>query len=117
MLPKLVFAMLVMTVASGLLAVDEFNAAVITKVDGNKVTFYTIAKGGQKRDEITLPVAENATIATARFNKEEKKIEAGDPLKGGLKNDAFKNKKGTRARITTDHDNKKITEILTFRTS
>ena len=73
MFRKLVGAMFVMTVSLGLVAADEFMAA-ITKVEGNKVTFQKLKKGekGKKAskvgDAITLPLAENAKIVRGRHD-------------------------------------------------
>src|SRR5262249_24054345 len=87
--------------------------AIITKVDGGKVTFAENKGKGEKGPEKTLPVAEGVKVMKDKFNKDTKKLEAGDALEGGLKNEMFSKigEKGVGARIITDADNKKITEI------
>jgi hypothetical protein len=91
---------------------DEIRAT-ISKVDGNKVTFTENKGKGQKGDEQTLPLSENAKILSGKFDKETKKVEAGEPLADGVKNDKFTKigEKGLRALIITDADKKTITEI------
>jgi hypothetical protein len=112
MLRKLLGAGILVILCFGVAFADEIRAVII-KVDGNKVTF-TEAKGkGQKGPERTMPVADNVKIVKGRFNKDTKKIEAGEAIEGGLKNKLFTDigEKGVRGSIVTDDDNKKITEI------
>lgn len=110
MFRKLMCAVFVMTVSIGLVAADEFGA-VVKKVDGDKVTFYKVKKG-EKGEDTTLPAAKDVKVAKGKANKDTKKYEAGDAIEGGLKNDLFKSEKGVTVRITTDADNKNITQIL-----
>jgi hypothetical protein len=122
MVRKLFCSMIVMTIAIGFVAADEFQAT-ITKVEGDNVTFQKYKKAEKKGEkgekdgpEVTLPVKKDVTIAKAKFNKEDKKLEVGDKIEGGLKASEFAKigEKGVRAQITTDADNKKITQILVF---
>jgi len=133
MLRKLLCALVVMSVSIGFVTAEEFMAS-IKKVDGKKVTFSKVALGkgkdkGAKAEDVTLPVAKDAKITKAKFNKEEKKIEAGEAIEGGLKNEIFakigekKDDKagkkggfggGTFAQITTSEDGKTITAISVF---
>ena len=119
MFRKLVFSMVVMVVAIGFVAAEEFTAT-ITKVDGDKVTYQKYKKGekGKKGDKdgdpVTLTVAKDAKIAKGKFNFKDKKVEVGDAIEGGLKSDTFTKidaEKGLNARITTDDDKKTITAI------
>jgi hypothetical protein len=91
---------------------DEFRA-VVTKVEGNKVTFAETKGKGEKGTEQTLPLSDNAKIVTGKFDKETKKVESGEALADGLKNDKFTKigEKGLRALVITDADKKTITEI------
>jgi hypothetical protein len=91
---------------------DEIRA-IITKVNGDQVTFAESKGKGEKGPEKTMSAA-GAKVVTAKFNKETKKLEAGDPLEGGLKNEYFSNigEKGKFATIVTTGD--KITEIRVF---
>lgn len=110
MLRKVVAASLVLIVSVGFVLADEIRA-VITKVEGNKITFRELKGKGQKGDEQTLPVSSKVKVVKGKYNKETKSLEAGDELEGGLKHKMFSDisEKGVRATIiTTD---KKITEI------
>ncbi|MSU79019.1 MAG: hypothetical protein EXS16_13100 [Gemmataceae bacterium] len=117
MFRKLVCAMFVMTVSLGLLAAEEIRG-VVTKVDGDKVTVQKFKKGekgkqGEKDgDPIVITVAKDAKIAKAKFA--DKKLEAGEALADGLKNEIFTKigEKGVGVRITTDDTSKAATQIL-----
>jgi hypothetical protein len=118
----MVCAVFFMAVAIGLVAADEFGAQ-ITKIDGDKITFQKFKKGekgkkGEKDgDEVTLPLAKDAKIVKGKFDKDAKKLVAGDTIEGGLKADNFKideKKGGPFVFLTTDDDNKKITQVMTF---
>jgi hypothetical protein len=100
----------------GVAVADEFTA-VITKVNGNKVTFRRVSKEKkEKGEEQTLPAKDDVKVTAAKFNKETKKIEAGEELASGLKNEIFsKSEKGVFGRIVTSDDNKTITEISVFK--
>jgi len=120
MVRKLFCVMFVMTVAIGFAFADEFNAT-ITKVDGNKITYqkYKKKQKGEKvaekdGDPVTISVAKDAKIVKGKFNPDTKKQDPGDPIDGGLKNDQFSKitEKGVPARLTTDADNKTVTQIL-----
>jgi hypothetical protein len=111
MLQKVVLAGFALAVCVGLGLADEFRAT-ITKVDGDKVTFNASTKDKKEEDK-TLPVSDKVKIVNGKYNEETKKVEAGDPIEGGLKASVFTSigDKGVRATIVTDSDNKKITEI------
>ncbi len=107
-----VIALVAVVLVVGVCVADEYRA-VVTKVDGNKVTFAETKGKGEKGDEQTLPIAEDAKILHGKFDKGTKKIEAGEPLAEGLKNEKFTKigEKGLRAFIITDPEKKTITEI------
>jgi hypothetical protein len=111
MLRKFVCAAVITVVGLSFAMADEFQA-IISKVDGNKVTFKK-AKKGEVGDDMTLPVTADAKITKGKFNADTKKLEAGDAVADGLKNEMFTKTtdKGVRATITTDADNKNITAI------
>lgn len=119
MLRKMACALFVMTVGFAFVAAEEFSG-VVTKVEGDKVTVqkYKKREKGKKPETdgepVTLSVAKDAKISKAKFNKEDKKLEAGDAIEGGLKASVFAKigEKGVPVRITTDADNKAITQIL-----
>ncbi|HXG12633.1 MAG TPA: hypothetical protein VNK04_22945 [Gemmataceae bacterium] len=117
MFRKVVCGAVILVLCVGLTLADEFRA-VITKVEGDKVTFTKTkfdpeTKKLEKGQPTTLPVAANVKVVKAKFNPETKKFDAGDPIEGGLKNKMFTDiqEKGVPATIITDADNKKITEI------
>jgi hypothetical protein len=113
---KFLGAAVLVMVGIGLVSADEFRVR-IKKVDGDKLHVEKFAKDAKKDDkgeETTLTVASNVKVVRARFNKEEKKLEAGDPLPDGLKNEVFtSSKKGVTAFVTTGDDGK-VTEIRVF---
>ena len=112
---KIVGAVVVLALFCGIALAEEIRA-VITKVDGDKVTFFASKGKDDKGPEQTLPVANDAKIVKGKFNKDTKKVEVGEALKDGLKNEVFTKigDKGVRATVVTDADNKKITEIRVF---
>jgi hypothetical protein len=115
MLRKVVSAAVVLVLCVGFTLADEIRA-IITKVDGDKVTFAEFKGKGEKGESKTLPVDAKVKVVKGKFDKETKKMEAGDPIEGGLKNKMFTEigEKGVFATIITDKDNKKITEIRAF---
>jgi hypothetical protein len=115
MLRKVVGVAVVMALCVGFTLAEEIRA-VITKVDGDKVTFAESKGKGEKGPEKTLPVDASVKVVKAKFNRDTKKLEAGDPLEGGLKNELFKEigERGRFGTIVTDAENKKIVEIRVF---
>jgi hypothetical protein len=120
MLRKFVCAAVIMVIGLGVAVADEFQA-LITGVDGNKITYKKVLKKATKTEKAeyddakTLPAATNVKVSKGSFNKETKKVEAGDAIENGLKNEMFSKtkleEKGVNATITTDDDNKNITAI------
>jgi hypothetical protein len=104
--------MVVLGFVVGVAMADEIRAIII-KVDGDKVTFAENKGKGERGDEKTLPVSDKVKVVKGKFNPETKKLEAGDKIDNGLKNELFTKigDKGLRALIVTDKDNKRITEI------
>lgn len=95
----------------GIALADELRV-VITKVDGDKITAKEVQKKGKFGDEKTYTAAKDLKVVKGKFNKETKKLEAGDAVEGGLKADTFTKigEKGVGATITTDGD--KVTQII-----
>jgi hypothetical protein len=114
MLRKVVGAVVVLGLCLGIAMADEINA-IITKVDGTKVTFAENKGKGERGDEKTLPVTDKVKVVKGKRNKETKKVDAGDEIEKGLKDEIFSKdklgEKGIAAWIITDDSNKKITEI------
>lgn len=114
MLRKLIAASLVLVLSVGVVFAEEIRG-VITKVEGNKVTFAPVegrGKDAKKGPEKTMTVSKDVKVMRMKFNKETKKAELGDAIDGGLKHKMFSeiSEKGVRSTIVTDGDNK-ITEI------
>jgi hypothetical protein len=111
MLRKVIAASLVLALSAGVVFAEEFQA-LITKVEGNKVTFYKMEGKGKDAkktgDEMTLPVAKSVKVLRMK-----KKGEDPEVLDEGLKHEMLTKlpENGRRAQIVTDDDNKKITEI------
>ena len=119
MIRKCLFAFVLVAFSVGVLSAAELTG-VITKVDGNKITFKEGKKGEDKKFEFgaekTYTVAKDAKILKGGFGKGKGgKGKGGEatPLEGGLGNDVFKNigEKGLFARITTN-DSNQVTEIV-----
>jgi hypothetical protein len=114
MLRQIVGAAILFVLFIGITFADEFRA-VITKVEGDKVTFTEFKGKGQKGPEHTMPVADNLKVVKGRMNKETKKVEVGEEVKEGLKHSMFSDiERPIPSVIMTDGDNKKITEIRVF---
>jgi hypothetical protein len=115
MAKKFAFALFAMTVCIGIVAAEEYSA-LVTKIEGGKVSFYKTKKGKKDGDEIVLPTVDKVEVAKGKFNKDDKKFTAGDAIEDGLKNEKVFSKdaleKGVSVRIVTDDDGKKIKTIL-----
>ena len=61
-------------------------------------------KGKAEGDPVTLTAAKDCKVSKGKVNKDTKKVEAGDAIGGGLKNEMFSKigEKGISARITAD---------------
>jgi len=105
MLRKVVSIAVVCVLCVGVVLADPVSG-VITKVEGNKITFYKTTfnkdtKTVEKGAEQVLTVAADAKITKGTFNKDTKKIEAGEAIPDGLRNDVFSKigEKGVRATV------------------
>jgi hypothetical protein len=118
---KMVCATTAILLFGGMAIADTFTA-IITEVKDGNVTFYKAMFNKEEKkmekqgDKMTLPTAPDVKISKGKFDKDAKKFVAGDALEGGLKNTMFDkiSEKGIVASVTTDFDNKKITEINVF---
>ncbi len=119
MLRKVVGAAVLLALCGGIALAEEIRG-VITKVDGDKVTFAKTmfnkdTKKLEREKEQTLPVDEKVKVVKMKFNKDTKKSEPDGEVEKGLKNEMFSKdkigEKGVNATVVTDKDNKKITEI------
>src|SRR5258708_39556344 len=112
MLRRVVGAVIVLGLFIGVTMADEIRAIII-KVDGDKVTFAENKGKGERGEEKTLPVTDKGKVVKGKFDKETKKLEAGDVIENGLKNELFTKigEKGLGALSITDKDNKNIAEI------
>ena len=114
MLRRVASAAVLLLLCLGLAMAGEIRAF-ITKVEGNKVTFAENKGKGERGEERTLPVAKNVKVVKGVKNKETKKVEAGEDIEHGLKNEMFTKEKlgekGIGAVIVTNADDTRITEI------
>ena len=101
-------AMAVVMVACLSVALAEDFGGVIKKVDGDKVTV-TKVKKGEKGDDVVVTVTKDTKVTKGKYNKDDKKFEAGDALEGGVKNAAVK--EGVTVRVSTD-DSGKATSLM-----
>jgi hypothetical protein len=115
---KLSGAMLVMMLSIGFVCADDFGA-IITKVDGDKITFqkYKKAKPGEKAEKdgepVTVVVDKEVKIAKSKFDPD-KKMVVEEAVVGGLKSETFTKideKKGLAVRIKTKGDDS-VVEII-----
>ncbi len=105
---KVLLAAPIILVCFGVALGEEFRGT-IKKIDGDKITVLKGKKGDSK--EVVLTVVENVKVTKGKFNKETKKVEAGDAIENGLKNELF-SKGDQRVTIITNDDGK-VTEIRT----
>jgi hypothetical protein len=105
---KCAFAAAVLLASFGIALGEEVTVSIV-RVDRDLITFHRLNKG-KKGERERLPAAPGVIVAKMRFDKETKKIAAGDPIEGGLKNEIFS--KQIPARITISDDNKTITRVL-----
>jgi major membrane immunogen (membrane-anchored lipoprotein) len=117
MIRKLGCAMVVMTVAIGFALADDFTAQ-ITKIDGNKITYYKTKKGKKDGDAITMEFVKDGKVVKGKQDPDDKKKQIdGDAVDGGLKADVFSKASDdtpVTVRLFTDKDNKNIEKIRTF---
>ena len=98
----------------GVILADEFGAQ-ITKIEVKDGKTTISGKKGKKDDakEFSLSVAKDAKVFKGKFNKEDKKWEAGDAIADGLKDELFKDvsaEKPVGVFLTTEKD--AVTQIL-----
>lgn len=113
MIRKVVPALLVMLFCVGITMAEDIRA-IILKVDGKKITYAENKGKGEKGPEMTVEATDTVKVNKGKFNKDTKKLEAGDPVDGGLKADMFTKigEKGMPATITIE--DKKCTAIIVF---
>jgi hypothetical protein len=128
---KFLFAAVCTLTLVGYVVADEFSA-VITKVDGNNISYFKTkapegGKGGKggfgkaEKDgtEQKAVAAANVKVAKGMFDMESKSFKAGPDIEGGLKADMFKTidaEKGVNVTLTiadSGADKGKITSIVT----
>jgi hypothetical protein len=103
----------------GVAAADDFYAQ-ITKVEDGKITFLRREApkkaGGPahfRKQKEALPLARDAKVLKAKFNREKRRFDPGEELPGGLKNAWLRDieKPGVFCQIITDGENKTIKEV------
>jgi hypothetical protein len=117
MVSKLFCSMFVMVAVVAFVVADDFSG-VITKVDGDKITFQemTKAKKGAKAEKVgdpkTLTVTDKTKFAAKKFDPDTKKV-VEDDLKDGIKAEVFTKidtDKGVNATVTIEDG--KLTKVL-----
>lgn len=114
MLRKLACAIAVLALCISVATAEEIFGA-IRKVGDKEITVNKFKRGEKKGEEVTLKLADKVKVLNAKINKEDKKVEPGDELDGGLKNARFEKigKFGVMAQIITNDDGA-VTEIRVF---
>jgi hypothetical protein len=110
--PRFLGAVVVTLAAFGATPAEEIPVY-IHKIEGGRVTYTRSAKKGVVNEPMTLPVVANPRVTQAKFDPETKKILAGEPIDGGLRNEVFTNfpAKGLRAYLVIDEGNRSVVEI------
>ena len=89
MLRKVVSAAVIMVLCVGVTLAEEIRA-IITKVDGDKVTFAENKGKGEKGESKTLPVDAKVKVVKGKYDKDTMKTTALDEaIEGGLKHKMF----------------------------
>ena len=125
---KILAGLSVFLLACGSARADELHVGVVSKVDGDKVSFILFKdknpnkflQGGKQQlsgDPMVLTALSTVKVCKASFDPTALKpknaaVIVGDPITGGLKSDVFA-KGDARVRITVGSDNK-IVEVLVF---
>ncbi len=114
MLRRAVCALAVVAFSFGLVVAADFRG-VITKVseDGKTITVGTKFDRETKKlaEEKNYTLSATAKVVKGKFNKEEKKLEAGAEFKESLSDILKKSKRGLFAMITTN-DEGQVTQII-----
>jgi len=110
---KFVCASIFVLVAMSFVVAEEIRVT-ITKIEDGKTVHYT--KKGKKGDEPTkgtIALSPKAKVVMGTFNKDTKKVEAGEAIADGIKADVFKADKGVPALLVTEGEGDKavVTEI------
>jgi hypothetical protein len=109
---KFVCAAFVLLVGITFVVGGEF-AATITKIEDGKTVHFKKGKKGNVV-EGKLPLAASVKVVKGVFNKDTKKVDAGDAIADGVKSDTFtKAEKGVAVFLITEGegDAEKIVEI------
>ena len=119
---RFVCAAILTVAAVGVAFADEFSVQIV-KCDADKgcIEYKKVTgKGKDKKVDDTavkIDLAKNCKIVKASFDKDAMKLVDGDPIDKGLKDDVFKNEKGTFGIIVVADDGAdkgKVTKIRVF---
>jgi hypothetical protein len=115
MLRHAVCAAVVLAFSFGSARADEFFG-LIKKIEEGKISVTKLKKGEKPGEPVSMKLAKKVKVVNGKFNKDTFKVEAGDELDKGLKNERFKEigKRGVPAVIVTNADNE-VTEIRVLR--
>jgi poly(3-hydroxybutyrate) depolymerase len=113
---KFLIAAVCTIAVAGFALADEFSV-VITKIDGNKVSYFKADKGQKLADakEMTSTMAQDVKVLKGKIDTAALKLVTDGPLTAGIKDDVFKSidaKKGLIGRLTPDDKSGEITQII-----
>jgi hypothetical protein len=113
MLRKALCAAAVLAFCCSLAGAEEF-AGLLKKIEDGKITVSKFDPSAEKKfaEPTTLTLAKDVKVRSAKFNPEEKKIEPGEALPGGLKNERLQKlgERGAFCRFVTNAEGQ-VTEI------
>jgi hypothetical protein len=104
---RLIAVVGVLMIGFGLAMADDVKGK-IKLVDGDKLVVTVGAKKGTPGEDKTFVVPASAKVCKGNFNKDTKKVEAGDALDGGMKNEMVK----VGAFVTLTVDNDKVSQVI-----
>jgi len=108
---KFAFAMVCTLAAVGFVLADEI-AVTITKIDGNKISYYTGGGKGKKgaepapKKEGTAEATSDFKVYKGKFDADTKKFVKDEEVPGGLKADNFKDITDKGVAVTLNVDDK-----------
>src|SRR5262245_64671799 len=103
MMRNVLCAAVVLALGVSVATAEELMGAIL-KVEKGKITFVA-RKKGEKGEEKSFSLAKALKVVKGKRN-EDKKIEAGEAIEGGLRNKIFRElgEKGLRVQIITNDD-------------
>ena len=103
---KMIAVAVVFVIGLGIAMAEDVRGT-LKSVDGNKLVITKFMKGG-KGEDATYTVPTTAKIVSGKRNPDTKKVEAGDALDGGLKNEMVK----AGAFVTLTVDGETVSQVM-----